>query len=76
MPRASLAHLTYVEAHGYRVERWGDHGWTLIDVDGGGAQLQIEGHGGIAPRQVDAVGEAMRRIAADEQTRARAREQS
>lgn len=61
--RATTADLVRIERAGYRVERWGDHGWILLDPEGG--QLQITGHGAIAPRKVDAVVEALERIELD-----------
>ena len=50
-------------AHGYRVERYGDKGWTLQDSDG--AYLMIASFGGVSPRRLDAEIEAYRRIAED-----------
>ncbi len=52
-----------LERHGYRVRRYGP-GWTLLDADG--APLLIGDHGSVAPRQVDAVAEGLRRIALDQ----------
>ena len=60
MIRATTSDLLTLERHGLRVEKYGDKGWTLSDGEG---HLMIGDHGCVAPRQVDAVGEGLHRIA-------------
>lgn len=59
--KASLIDLAKVEEHGFVIGRWGD-GWTLAYTEDPEGYLMIRGHGCIAPRQVDAVIEALHRI--------------
>lgn len=61
--RATLSDLAMLKRHGYSVERFGNHGWILLDPEG--ASLQIEGYGGISPTQAEAVAEGLHRIMLD-----------
>lgn len=60
-PEAIIGRLS---DYGLKVEKWGDHGYTLVFDDGDGlpASLQIEGHGGVASTRKLAEAEGIRRI--------------
>lgn len=59
--RASLQDMAAVKRSGMTVDRYGDAGWTLTDVEG--AYLMVGDHGCVAPTQWECVAEALSRIA-------------
>jgi hypothetical protein len=63
MTHVSLQDRATVKQHGYRIERYGDRGWMLLDPDR--YNLMIGNYGQVAPTEWEAYAEALRRIAQD-----------